>query len=67
MRPEFTMASPQAKKQLNSVTMRLKLSTSQKELRESNLFKDSKRILVQLRDSARIKRPTTVKIREFEY
>jgi signal-transduction protein with cAMP-binding, CBS, and nucleotidyltransferase domain len=66
-RPEFTMASPQAKKHLNFVSQRYTISSSHRDLREASHFLDSKRILMQLRDSARVKRPVTVKPANFEF
>lgn len=63
---EFTMASPQARKQLNIVTLRSSLSTSQKDFRDFNSFLDSKKILVQLRRNSKNKRPATIRHGLFE-
>jgi CRP-like cAMP-binding protein len=58
---EFALASPQAKKHLNIVSLRYNLASSHKDFRETKSFQNSKRILELLRDNPKEKK-TNVKI-----
>lgn len=53
---EFALASPQAKKHLNIVSLRYNLAGSHKDFRETRSFQDSKRILELLRDNPKEKK-----------